>query len=110
MSFNFAGAKSLNEIMKTELIQDKSKTEIADLWYSYHESKVSIVLYDMVRCGWVMVEERTVQNLTVAAFYNTTQTYLFIGARRRNGSSRKRFQNLTGSIGSEVCCLLFMYL
>ena len=46
MSFNFAGAKSLNEIMKTELIQDKSKTEIADLWYSYHESKVSVVLYE----------------------------------------------------------------
>jgi hypothetical protein len=40
MSFNFTGAKTLNEILKTELIQDKSKTEIADLWYTYHENKV----------------------------------------------------------------------
>ena len=39
-SFNFAGPRKLDEILKKELVEDKSTTEIADLWYTYHESKV----------------------------------------------------------------------
>lgn len=41
-SFNFAGPKNLNDILKKELIEDKSATEVADIWYTYHENKVSI--------------------------------------------------------------------
>jgi len=40
-SFNFAGPKTLEDILKKELIEDKSATEVADLWYTYHENKVT---------------------------------------------------------------------
>ena len=43
-SFNFAGPKKLHDILKKELVEDKSKTEIADLWYKYHEGKVRQLL------------------------------------------------------------------
>lgn len=43
-SFNFAGPKKLHDILKKELVEDKSKTEIADLWYQYHEGKVRLSL------------------------------------------------------------------
>jgi hypothetical protein len=39
--FSFAGPKTLEEILKKDLVGDKSATEVADLWYSYHESKVT---------------------------------------------------------------------
>jgi len=37
--FSFAGPRNLNEIMKTELLENKTKAEISDIWMSYHESK-----------------------------------------------------------------------
>lgn len=40
--FSFAGPKTLNEILKTELLQDKSKTEISDIWVAYHEEKKDV--------------------------------------------------------------------
>lgn len=38
-NFSFAGPRKLEEIMKVELLKDKSKSEISDIWLSYHESK-----------------------------------------------------------------------
>jgi hypothetical protein len=40
LSFTFAGPRTLEEILKKDLVQDKSATEVADLWYTYHENKV----------------------------------------------------------------------
>jgi len=39
-SFSFAGPKKLHDILKKELVENKSKAEISELWYSYHEGKV----------------------------------------------------------------------
>ena len=39
-SFNFAGPKQLDDILKKELVEDKNATEVADIWYTYHENKV----------------------------------------------------------------------
>jgi hypothetical protein len=39
-SFTFNGAKTLDEIIHKDLLQDKTGAEVADVWYSYHESKV----------------------------------------------------------------------
>lgn len=41
-SFNFAGPKSLEDIMKKEMVEDKSATEVADIWYTYHENKENV--------------------------------------------------------------------
>jgi hypothetical protein len=41
-SFTFAGPRTLDEIIKKDLVEDKTGTEVADVWYSYHESKVSV--------------------------------------------------------------------
>lgn len=37
--FSFAGPRNLNEIMKTDLLHDKKKAEISDIWMTYHENK-----------------------------------------------------------------------
>jgi len=42
-SFSFAGPKKLHDILKKELVEDKSKTEVSDLWYSYHEGKENVL-------------------------------------------------------------------
>lgn len=41
LSFSFAGPRALDEIIKKELLESKTGAEIADIWYSYHESRVS---------------------------------------------------------------------
>ena len=41
--FSFAGPKKLHDILKKELIEDKTRTEISDLWFTYHESKENII-------------------------------------------------------------------
>lgn len=41
-SFNFAGPKQLDDILKKDLVEDKSATDVADIWYTYHENKVSV--------------------------------------------------------------------
>jgi hypothetical protein len=38
-SFTFAGPRNLDEIIKKDLVEDKTGAEVADVWYSYHESK-----------------------------------------------------------------------
>jgi len=42
-SFSFAGPKKLHDILKKELVEDKTKTEISELWYSYHEGKDNVL-------------------------------------------------------------------
>eukprot|EP00533_Pseudo-nitzschia_delicatissima_P006192 CAMPEP_0116099498 /NCGR_PEP_ID=MMETSP0327-20121206/11794_1 /TAXON_ID=44447 /ORGANISM="Pseudo-nitzschia delicatissima, Strain B596" /LENGTH=213 /DNA_ID=CAMNT_0003591367 /DNA_START=228 /DNA_END=869 /DNA_ORIENTATION=- len=42
-SFSFASPKKLDDILKKELVQDKTKTEISDLWYSFHEGKENVI-------------------------------------------------------------------
>jgi hypothetical protein len=39
-SFGFVGPRSLEEILKKDMIKDKTPTEVADIWYTYHEQKV----------------------------------------------------------------------
>ena len=41
-NFSFAGPRKLNDILKTELLQDKSSTEISDMWMTYHEGKENV--------------------------------------------------------------------
>ena len=40
--FSFAGPKKLDEIMKTELLEGKSKVEVSDMWMSYHKDKKGV--------------------------------------------------------------------
>ncbi|CAB9499364.1 F1 complex assembly factor 1 [Seminavis robusta] len=42
LSFSFAGPRALDEIMKKDLLENKTGTEIADIWYTYHETKDSV--------------------------------------------------------------------
>lgn len=39
-SFSFVGPKTLEDILKKDLMAGKSATEVADIWFSYHENKV----------------------------------------------------------------------
>lgn len=39
MSFSFAGPRKLDDIMKTELLEGKSASEVSDIWMTYHEGK-----------------------------------------------------------------------
>jgi hypothetical protein len=41
-SFTFTGPRTLDEIIKKDLVEEKTGAEVADVWYSYHESKVSV--------------------------------------------------------------------
>jgi len=41
-SFSFSGPRHLNDILKKELVENKSSTEVADIWYSYHENKENV--------------------------------------------------------------------
>lgn len=36
------GPKTLEDILKKELVHDKTATEISDLWYTYHEGKDNV--------------------------------------------------------------------
>eukprot|EP00586_Coscinodiscus_wailesii_P009676 CAMPEP_0172509736 /NCGR_PEP_ID=MMETSP1066-20121228/222595_1 /TAXON_ID=671091 /ORGANISM="Coscinodiscus wailesii, Strain CCMP2513" /LENGTH=233 /DNA_ID=CAMNT_0013288359 /DNA_START=173 /DNA_END=874 /DNA_ORIENTATION=+ len=38
-SFSFAGPRKLSDVMKTELLEGKSKSEVSDIWMTYHEEK-----------------------------------------------------------------------
>jgi len=42
-SFTFAGPRKLDEIMKLDSLELKTGTEIADMWYTYHETRVRSV-------------------------------------------------------------------
>eukprot|EP00934_Nitzschia_sp_Nitz4_P001343 Nitzschia sp. Nitz4//scaffold174_size87051//10180//11038//NITZ4_005100-RA/size87051-augustus-gene-0.54-mRNA-1//1//CDS//3329538845//1343//frame0 len=39
LSFTFAGPRKLDDILKKELVEDKSSEDITDLWYTYHENQ-----------------------------------------------------------------------
>jgi len=40
LSFTFAGPRKLEDLIKKELMDDKAGTEVADIWFTYHEEKV----------------------------------------------------------------------
>lgn len=42
-SFSYAGPRKLDDVIKTELLTNKTGSEIADIWYSYHEGKENVV-------------------------------------------------------------------
>ena len=46
LSFSFAGPRALKDIMKKELLDTKTTAEIADIWYTYHEARVSPTMVD----------------------------------------------------------------
>ncbi len=41
-NFSYAGPRKLSDILKTELLEDKTSTEISDMWMTYHEGKENI--------------------------------------------------------------------
>lgn len=41
--FTFAGPRRLEDILKTDMLNDKSGTEIADIWYTYHYGKEGVI-------------------------------------------------------------------
>jgi len=41
-NFSFAGPRKLSDVMKVDLLQDKSNTEISDVWMTYHEGKEKV--------------------------------------------------------------------
>jgi len=41
-NFSYAGPRKLSDILKTELLEDKSATEISDMWMTYHEGKENV--------------------------------------------------------------------
>jgi hypothetical protein len=41
-SFSFVGPKNLEDILKKASVGDKSRSEVADLWYTYHEEKENV--------------------------------------------------------------------
>eukprot|EP00560_Eucampia_antarctica_P000484 CAMPEP_0197833678 /NCGR_PEP_ID=MMETSP1437-20131217/19772_1 /TAXON_ID=49252 ORGANISM="Eucampia antarctica, Strain CCMP1452" /NCGR_SAMPLE_ID=MMETSP1437 /ASSEMBLY_ACC=CAM_ASM_001096 /LENGTH=209 /DNA_ID=CAMNT_0043437869 /DNA_START=33 /DNA_END=659 /DNA_ORIENTATION=+ len=40
--FSFAGPRSLDEIVKMDLLKDKSVAEVSDIWMTYHENKENV--------------------------------------------------------------------
>lgn len=42
LSFSFAGARKLDEIVKKELLDDKTAAEVSDIWYTYHEEREGV--------------------------------------------------------------------
>jgi hypothetical protein len=60
LSFNFIGPKILDEILKKELVEDKSREEVASLWSSFHEGKKNVH-------GLVLKGEESKQLLSRAA-------------------------------------------
>lgn len=40
-SFTFAGPRSLEEIIKKELVEEKTQAELEVIWKTYHDQKVS---------------------------------------------------------------------
>jgi hypothetical protein len=44
-SFSFVGPKTLEDVLKKDLMAGKSATEVADIWFSYHEKKVRTCFY-----------------------------------------------------------------
>ena len=42
LSFVFAGARKLDEIIKKDMLKDKTAAEVSDIWYSYHEERDNV--------------------------------------------------------------------
>jgi hypothetical protein len=54
LTFSFAGPLKLDELIKKESLKGKTGTEIADIWYTYHEEKVSNST-DALKCSSVEI-------------------------------------------------------
>lgn len=42
LSFTFAGTRNLDEIVKKDILENKSAAEISDIWYTYHEERENV--------------------------------------------------------------------
>ena len=42
LSFSFAGPRKLDDIIKKDLVEEKTGPEVAELWKSYHKDKVRL--------------------------------------------------------------------
>lgn len=49
LSFSFAGARKLDEIVKKELLDNKTAAEVSDIWYTYHEERENV--HGIIRNG-----------------------------------------------------------
>lgn len=41
-TFSFAGPRKLDDVIKTSLLENKTGSELAEIWCSYHETKVGV--------------------------------------------------------------------
>jgi hypothetical protein len=41
--FSFAGPKCLDDVLKIDKVADKSTTELADIWYGFHNGKQGVL-------------------------------------------------------------------
>ena len=41
-SFSWSGPRELDDIVKKELLVDKSNKEVSEIWLKYHEEKVRL--------------------------------------------------------------------
>lgn len=41
-NFSFAGPRKLDDIIKLDMVKDKSTAEISDMWMTYHEGKEKV--------------------------------------------------------------------
>lgn len=41
-NFNYAGPRKLSDVLKVEMFDDKSSSEISDMWMTYHEGKEKV--------------------------------------------------------------------
>ena len=55
LTFSFAGPKTLRDVLKEELVRDKTGTDVADIWYTYHEAKACNCTGPSWRIMWRMM-------------------------------------------------------
>jgi len=59
-NFSYAGPKKLTDVLKVELLEEKSSTDITDLWMTFHEEKDNVH-------GWALESDEAKTVLTRAA-------------------------------------------
>jgi hypothetical protein len=82
-SFTFAGPRNLDEIIKKDLVEDKTGAEVADVWYTYHETKVRIdFCSNFIRSLFLIIA----LTFVVSCFF-TTGEYAWTRCRGERGRS-----------------------
>jgi hypothetical protein len=93
--FTFAGPRELQDVLKTELLNGKKATEIADLWYTYHETKVSereLASYTIDRCCGIGMTMMCVSlvfvlaSLSLFLFFSTLLYHRFYQSIQKNSA------------------------